>query len=86
MFFLVMATGLSACASYTAKLVDPIQTEATFRQRSLRNPQMRAYLAANAAPEASTHQESLGLTTLTLIALFYNPDIEAARERVRGYA
>lgn len=79
---LVVLAALAGCATYVARPVDPLQTEVAFRQRSLSNPRLQAYLAANEPPETPTESGRVGLRTLTLIGLFYNPDIEAARERV----
>ncbi|MDA8233102.1 MAG: TolC family protein [Magnetospirillum sp.] len=72
-------TLLTGCATYHPKPLDPVLTEASFRDRSLSDPGLRDYLASQAAIVATTKEPILNLSTLTLIAFYYNPDLEAAR-------
>ena len=69
---------LMGCATYQPNPLDPVQTETSFRERSLSDPGLRAYIAAHGAAAAPP---ILNLATLTLIAFYYNPDLDAARAR-----
>ncbi len=73
---------LAGCTAYVARPIDPVQTEAAFRQRSFGDPRLQAYIAANAPPDNPTGPGRFGFGALTLVAMFYNPDIQAARDRV----
>lgn len=70
---------LVSCATYQPKPLDPILTEASFGDRSLSNPGLRDYLASQGAIVATGEEPVLDLSTLTLIAFYYNSDLDTAR-------
>ncbi len=75
---LVLALG-GGCRSYRPRPVDPVDTETRLRERTLDDPGLRAYIETNLpAPPAGPWD----LTTLTLAAFYYHPDLDAARARI----
>src|SRR5262245_6155643 len=71
---------LSGCVKYRPGGIDPPRLEAQYRQRSLDDPGLRAFVQANAgAKEISWPPRVLDSQELTLVALYYNPEIAVAR-------
>lgn len=78
----IAAVALAGCAGYHAKPLDPVRTEAAFLHRSLSDPGLRAYLAAQTAAVRPGADPVLDLRTLTLVAFYYNPALDTARARL----
>lgn len=78
---LVCAGQLVGCAHYQPQPLSPRASLAGFESRSLNDPALRAFLAANqvAAPAAG---HPWTLKTLTLAALYYQPALAEARARL----
>jgi outer membrane protein TolC len=74
---LALAAG---CASYEPKPIEPARTEAEFRARGLSDPGLDAFLRRNGVARTAGAWD---LERLTLAALYFHPDIEVARARVR---
>ena len=78
---LVCAGQLCACAHFQPKPLTPAATVAGFDSRSLAAPGLRAFLAANhlAIP---ARDGAWSLKALTLTALYYQPALAEAREKL----
>ena len=85
-FFLpaMLGAALAGCASYHPAPIDPAQNAAQLSARSLRDPRLLAFVhamqsgatAARSAPAAPARWD---LSTLTLAALYYHPNLDLAR-------
>lgn len=69
---------LSGCATYEAKPIDPSASLATWQGRSLDDPGLQEFLK-NRALSAGSCPGRWSLSELTLAALYFHPDIAAAR-------
>jgi cobalt-zinc-cadmium efflux system outer membrane protein len=73
----------SGCAKYHAQPIVPAQVESNFEARTLSDPGLRSYVDANLPVKpAAWPPRILDLSTLTLVAFYYHPDLEVARARV----
>lgn len=69
----------AACATYHAAPIDPAETEARFRARTLDDPGLREFLLKNGYPaDAPFPPKMLDLATLRLIAIYEHPDVAVA--------
>jgi cobalt-zinc-cadmium efflux system outer membrane protein len=71
---------LGGCAHYHAQPIDPAQTAQSFTARSLADPDLRAFVEAN-TETGPWPPPSWDLRTLTLAALYFQPDLDVARAR-----
>lgn len=72
------ALGLSSCATYQPRPIDPVATASTFEQRALADPGLREFLRANGV--ATPGRDPLwNLPALVDVALYYHPDLDVAR-------
>ena len=79
---------LMGCASYKPAPISPAQNAEAIQARSLADPRLRTFIAAAGAsggrPDAADTMHSdddWDLTTLTLAALYYHPNLDLARAR-----
>ena len=73
---------LSGCASYVAKPLSPSQTASFIEARTLDNPGIKRFLEENQKHEiAPWPPRSWDFSTLTLVALYYHPDLGMARAK-----
>ena len=80
----VSALGLalvSGCAHFVSRPLSPSESIATFNTRSLTNPGLQTFLADNRVPEPAAGWD---LKALTLAALYYQPSLAEARDRLRA--
>ncbi len=78
----VMLFGLaSGCAHFVPRPLSPQRSIAAFRARSLQDPHLRAFLAANHVPPPNPGG-AWGLRALTLAAIYYQPALAEARARL----
>ncbi len=80
----VSALGLalvSGCAHFVSRPLSPSESIATFNTRSLTNPGLQAFLADNQVSEPAAGWD---LKALTLAALYYQPSLAEARDRLRA--
>jgi outer membrane protein TolC len=82
---LAIASLLGACAmqTYAPQPIQPAQSEAGFRARSLDSVELRDYMLAQGYPQASVPVAAWGLHELTLAAFFYHPQLDLVRARWR---
>jgi cobalt-zinc-cadmium efflux system outer membrane protein len=80
---------LMACASYKPAPISPAQNAEAIQARSLADPRLRTFIAAARAsggrPDAADTMladDDWDLTTLTLAALYYHPNLDLARARL----
>lgn len=75
---LAAALALAGCVRYQPHPLDPPRSEQQFRARSLSDPGLIAFLKRTDWPPAK-----LQLRDLYAVALYYNPDLDVARARLR---
>lgn len=82
-FFLALASLQISCIKYQPHELNPVQTEQQFRARTVANPGLADFVHAQTGA-ASLQWPPAKLTpeTLTWIAYFFNPAIEASRAKV----
>ncbi len=71
----------SGCAQFVPRPLSAQRSVAAFRARSLQNPRLRAFLAANHVPPPGPGGR-WGLKALTLTAIYYQPALAEARARL----
>lgn len=79
-----MVAMLGACASYTAKPLAPASTAAALEQRTLDDLGLRS-LMDTALPQGASARSanSWDLSSLTVAALYFHPDMEIARSKLQ---
>jgi outer membrane protein, heavy metal efflux system len=77
----VAGSFIAGCASYAPKPLAPATTAASLERRTLDEPRLAAFIAA-AASSTGGRAEGWDVSTLTLAALYYHPDIEISRTRL----
>ena len=76
----VMTLSLFGCARFQPHPVTAEKTQADYEQRTLTSPELKAFIQCNAKRDVSAVQ-SWDLDALTLVALYYNPDLDVARAK-----
>ncbi len=78
-----VAAALTGCASYTAKPIVPSNTAAALERRALDEPALAQFIEV-ALPERATAGGSPNwdLSTLTLAALYFHPEMEVSRAKL----
>lgn len=79
---LCMVLALAACASYKAEPIAPAQTAAALDSRSLDDPRLAQFIATVLPERAASGPGRWDLTTLTLAALYFHPDLDISRTRL----
>ena len=80
---LVALSVLTGCVKYRPKPLEPPRLEQEYRARSLSEPGLRSFVEANASAKPSQWPPAkLNLEALTLVALYYSPELEIARAQV----
>jgi len=78
----LLLTGLSGCASYQAKPLSATKNVALFSKRTVDNAALRAFIQTQRAhPVALWPLKTWTLDDLTLVALYYHPELALARAR-----
>lgn len=73
----------SGCVHFQDQPLSPEQTHADFESRSLRDPDLRAFVETNMQQAVPTWPPAQwDLTNLTLAALYFHPDLDVARAQV----
>ena len=72
--------GLTGCATYQARPIDPAVSISAFEHRSLADPKLRQFLLANNVAEQS-RPPTWNLSALSDVALYYHPDLDVARAK-----
>lgn len=79
---LLMALLLASCARYTAKPLDPAIQQSAFESRHLDSLDLRQFFEGSLGHEiAPWPPKSWDLSTLTLAALHFHPDLDTAQAR-----
>jgi outer membrane protein, heavy metal efflux system len=79
--FGVAGSLLAGCASYTPKPIVPTNTAAALERRTLDEPRLSQFIAA-ASPTYVGGVRTWDISTLTLAALYYHPEVEISRIRL----
>jgi outer membrane protein TolC len=79
----VAAALVTGCASFSAKPVQPAATAAALEQRTLADPKL-TQLIAEVLPDhaAATGATAWDLSTLTVAALYFHPEMEISRAKL----
>jgi outer membrane protein TolC len=81
---LALAGALGGCfQSYVAKPLQREEAEAAFLRRGPEDPGLRAFMAGHGAPERPWPPTEWTLRELTLLAIFYRPDVDVAQAQAR---
>jgi outer membrane protein TolC len=82
----IIAAGLfSGCVAYQPRPIEPVRIEAELRERTLTDPGLRTYVEAYISVKPlEWPPQTWDLTTLTLVALYYHPDLDTARARLES--
>ncbi len=73
---------LGGCAAYVPVPVEPAVLAADFQSRSLHDPRLNEFMSVASPNAASRSGRRWDLTSLTLVGLYYHPDLEVSRARV----
>jgi len=73
-----LALAAAGCIHYQAKPISPAETAASLSSRSLRDPGLAGFLAANREPLPPAGG-AWGLRALTLAGFYFSPDLDVAR-------
>ncbi|MBI3858486.1 MAG: TolC family protein [Planctomycetes bacterium] len=77
----LLVLGCWGCSAPEPQPLDPAKSEAEFRVRTLEDPGLRRYAEANGGL-APFQPASWDLAALTLVAFYYQPDLDLARARL----
>jgi outer membrane protein, heavy metal efflux system len=83
--FLVAWAGMlvSGCVSYQPEPISPEANARALESRSLNDPRLRQFIALALRPDSEAAAEpTWDLTTLTLAAVYYHPDLEVAHAKL----
>jgi outer membrane protein TolC len=72
---------LAGCASYVARPVSPAYTAGALESRSLNDPRLMNFIAMT-SPAHTGGVASWDISTLTLAALYYHPEVDISRNRL----
>lgn len=79
------ALGLSAlaagCATYTPKPIAPMESASSLENRRLDDAQLLKFIGG-LSPDGAVAEAQWDLTTLTLAALYFHPDVEISRAKL----
>ena len=80
--FLLLATAalVESCARYTPQPIVPADAAASLESRTLDAPHLRQFVSS--VTPARAEGAAWDLTTLTLAALYYHPDLDIARAKI----
>src|SRR5262245_7065142 len=83
---LIVLSALWGCAGPEPQPLDPVKSEAEFRSRTLDDPGLKRFAESNGISKAFP-PSPWDLPSLTLVAFYFNPDLDVARARlVQGRA
>src|SRR6266566_10012262 len=84
LLLLILPAGCAQFSGYHPEPISaPMQAEA-LDARTLDDPRLQMFMAANTSPASFASASEWDLGRLTLAALYYHPDIELARSRLRA--
>jgi outer membrane protein, heavy metal efflux system len=72
------------CAKYQPHTLDPVQSEARYRARSLNDPALIEFLRTQSGAPVIEMPARLDPETLANVAIFLSPELESARARIAG--
>lgn len=76
---------LGGCAVYQAKPISPAETLSSFEAHTLDNPALKKFMEGNLRREIRPWPpESWDLSMLSLAAVYYHPDLEVARTKLKS--
>lgn len=74
---------LAGCASFQPRTISPTQSLTSFESRTLTDPAFENYLKTHLpSPAGAALPKAWDLSTLTLAAFYFNPDLDVARARL----
>lgn len=79
----ISGTLLYGCVRYVPRPIDPPVLEMSYRARSLSDPDLQNFFTTNSAVKPRTWPPpSMDLEGLTILALYFSPDLDEARSRI----
>ena len=79
----LIVTVVSGCVRYVPRPMDPPALEQSYRARTLADPNLEEFFQANSAIKPQTWPlQSMDLEALTILALYFSPDLDEARSRL----
>jgi outer membrane protein, heavy metal efflux system len=78
----IICVMMSGCATHIPVVIEPAILAADFQSRSLNDARLRDFVSMMTHKPAPGAVQNLDLTTLTLIALYYHPDLEVGRSKI----
>lgn len=82
---LVASLTFSGCAHFQDKPLNAARVVGQFESRSLSDPGLKSFLEANHAA-GDWPRASWDFRQLSLVAFYFNPDLEVARSQLAGVA
>lgn len=76
---------MTGCASYSARPMEPAVTAAALEQRTLADPKLATFIAEvlpDRAADMNARARAWDLSTLTLAALYFHPEMEVSRAKL----
>jgi outer membrane protein, heavy metal efflux system len=83
LLFVAWAGTLSGCASYTPEPISASENARALDSRSLDDPRLQQFVSATVRPDGKPESApTWDLTTLTVAALYYHPDLQLAQAKL----
>src|SRR5262245_7639531 len=79
---IVIFSFVSGCIRYVPRPIDPPILEQSYRARTLADPNVQDFFKANSTVEVQVWPQFMDLDALTLLALYFSPDLDEARSRI----
>src|SRR5690348_15773586 len=80
---IIIASLISGCVPYVPRPIDPPVLEQSYRARTLADPNLEEFFKANFTGQAQAWPpRSVDLEGLTLLALYFSPNLDEARSRL----
>lgn len=80
---IVLLALLPGCVRYVARPLDPTGLEQSYRARTLSDPNLEVFFNASSAAKPQVWPpSSLDLEGLTILGLYFSPDLDEARTRI----
>ena len=79
----IIITFVSSCVRYVPRPIDPPILEQSYRARTLTDPDVQEFFKANSTVRSQAWPpQTMDLDALTLLALYFSPDLDEARSRL----
>ena len=83
-FALCLASPLTGCATYEPAPISPARNALALDDRTLDDPRLKEFIRAEFGGDGKADPSVWNLSTLTLAAIYYHPDIAVAHAKLTG--